>query len=190
MVGNDIVDIAKAKKDSNWQRPRFLDKLFTSKEQQIIYSSEDKFLKVWQLWSMKEAAYKLYIQKNPGRFYAPKQFECFVGCSEEKVKYKNFECYISTETTTNYIVSEAQLIPHKISSKILEFKVEDIKAQSQFLKQKLLTNISESQDISISDLIFQKSEFGVPTVSCNSEILNVSLTHHGRFGAFAVDDFI
>ena len=33
MVGNDIVDLAEAKKASNWQRPRFLEKLFTPNEQ-------------------------------------------------------------------------------------------------------------------------------------------------------------
>ena len=44
MIGNDIVDIAEAKKDSNWQRSRFLDKLFTSKEQQLVHQSKNSFL--------------------------------------------------------------------------------------------------------------------------------------------------
>ena len=33
MIGNDIIDLALAKKENNWQRKGFLDKLFTPKEQ-------------------------------------------------------------------------------------------------------------------------------------------------------------
>ena len=46
MIGNDIVDITEAKQKSNWQRPRFLDKLFTVQEQQLIQNAHDPFLKV------------------------------------------------------------------------------------------------------------------------------------------------
>jgi len=188
VIGNDIVDLSEAKKTSNWQHPRFLEKLFTEKEQHYINNSEDEFIKIWQLWSMKEAAYKLYTQKKPSRFYAPKAFECFVSISGGKVKYKNFECDVSTQITTNYIVSEAQFIQQKIRSKVLEFKDEDLKKQSQFLKHKLLEQISRDYNILRLDLVFQKSEFGIPTVNYNSETINVSLTHHGKFGAFAISN--
>lgn len=43
MVGNDIVDINEAKSASNWQRPRFLEKLFTTKEQFTIRNAETPF---------------------------------------------------------------------------------------------------------------------------------------------------
>ena len=76
MIGNDIVDIEEAKRMSNWQRPRFLEKIFTDKEQYLIKSSENPFILVWRFWSMKEAAYKLYTQLKPSRFYRPKSFEC------------------------------------------------------------------------------------------------------------------
>lgn len=185
MVGNDIVDIAQAIKDSNWQRPRFLDKLFTEKEKEFILKSEDKFIALWQLWSMKEAAYKLYTQLNPSRFYAPKQFECFVNASIWKVNYKDFTCYVSTKITTDYIISEARLVQHKITSEVLVFKNEDLKIQGQILRDKLSKTIGKRRHIQTKTIEFQKSEFGVPTAHFNSKKINVSLTHHGRFGAFA-----
>ncbi|MFD1062652.1 4'-phosphopantetheinyl transferase superfamily protein [Winogradskyella litorisediminis] len=184
MVGNDIVDIAQAQKDSNWQRPRFLDKLFTEKEQEFIKNSEDKTITVWQFWSMKEAAYKLYVQQNPSRFYAPKQFECVAHASIWKVNYKEFSCYLSTKKTTDYILSEARLIPHKITSEVLVFKDENLKSQRQVLRDKLSERIGKSDNISTNTIEFQKSEFGIPTVKFDSKRMNVSLTHHGRFGAF------
>jgi hypothetical protein len=33
MIGNDVVDLALAQKESNWKRKGFLNKLFTSVEQ-------------------------------------------------------------------------------------------------------------------------------------------------------------
>ena len=36
MIGNDIVDLALAQKESNWKRKGFLDKIFTLQEQLFI----------------------------------------------------------------------------------------------------------------------------------------------------------
>ena len=50
MIGIDIIDIAEAKRTSNWERPRFLEKLFTLNEQQLIYASKNPFIMVWRLF--------------------------------------------------------------------------------------------------------------------------------------------
>ena len=42
MIGNDVIDLALAKIESNWQRSRFLAKIFTKKEQEIIISYKYK----------------------------------------------------------------------------------------------------------------------------------------------------
>lgn len=185
MVGNDIVDIAKAKNDSNWQRPRFLDKLFTSKEQQIIHSSDNPFIRVWRLWSMKEAAYKLYTQINPSRFYNPKGFECEIKEKSCAVSFKKFKCYVETKTTSDYIMSEATLKPSKLKSEVIQLKSENIKSSGLFLKEKLMDSISENFGIERDKLTLKKDNFDIPIIEFNSNKLHVSLTHHGRFGAFA-----
>jgi len=56
LIGNDIVDLQCARKESNWQRKGFLEKQFTDLEQEIIFRVENSFETVWRLWSMKEAA--------------------------------------------------------------------------------------------------------------------------------------
>ena len=43
MIGNDIVDLQLAKKQSNWQRKGFLDKQFTVSEQEEIARSKNPF---------------------------------------------------------------------------------------------------------------------------------------------------
>ncbi|MBO6879335.1 4'-phosphopantetheinyl transferase superfamily protein [Winogradskyella sp.] len=185
MVGNDIVDLAEAKMSSNWQRPRFLEKLFTPNEQQYIKNSNNPFLKVWQLWSMKEAAYKLYTQLNPSRFYSPKSFDCAVQNKNQKVFFKDFECYIQSKVTSNYIISEARLNLFEMNSEVIRLNVRHHKSQSKETKSALLSSISRTHQVPFSELKLQKSEFGIPTVSFNSEKIKVSISHHGQFGAYA-----
>ena len=77
MIGNDIVDLALARKESNWKRNRFLDKIFTVKEQLLIADALNPEIMVWNLWSRKEAAYKIYNRETGTRGYFPLQLECF-----------------------------------------------------------------------------------------------------------------
>ena len=186
MIGNDIVDLEEAQLNSNWQRPRFLDKLFTSKEQEVIGTSEHPFIMVWRLWSMKEAAYKLFTQLHPSRFYSPKQFECDRDGSNGKVNYKTFECFTETKITKHYILSEASLNTTDMSSKSMKFKSTSSKCQSEAVKALLLSDIAKEFNLVKEDLNLVKSEFGIPSVYHKFKTLDlgVSLTHHGKYGAF------
>jgi phosphopantetheinyl transferase (holo-ACP synthase) len=72
-IGNDVVDFDKAKADSNWQRAGYLSKIFTDNEQILINKSENQEIAVWQLWSQKEAVYKLVRQLGAKRGFYPKK---------------------------------------------------------------------------------------------------------------------
>ena len=71
MIGNDIIDLKLAKKKAIIGG-QVLDKQFSSSEQALIQSTSNTFHLIWRLWSMKEAAYKVYTQQNENRFFAPK----------------------------------------------------------------------------------------------------------------------
>lgn len=86
MIGNDVVDLALAARESTISRKGFLDKLFTVEEQLFIKTSEDKTLTIWTIWSQKEAVYKILRQKGATRGFYPKKIECI---SIEKVRYQN-----------------------------------------------------------------------------------------------------
>ena len=106
MIGNDIVDLKLAYKESNWQRKGFLDKIFTTQEQHQIRSSITPNLTVWSLWSRKEAAYKIYNRQSGIRKFNPIQFECF-NLEVEKVIFEGFEYYTRTLVNSRFIYSEA-----------------------------------------------------------------------------------
>jgi phosphopantetheinyl transferase (holo-ACP synthase) len=103
MIGNDIVDLALAHRESNWQRKGFLDKLFTANEQLQILSSNNPELMVWNLWSRKEAAYKIYNRQSGQRVYNPIQFECY----DDKVRFGDLVYYTKTQVTSDFVYTIA-----------------------------------------------------------------------------------
>jgi phosphopantetheinyl transferase (holo-ACP synthase) len=76
MIGNDIVDLAQAKEDSNWKRPGYLEKLFTTEEQFLISSNIQPESMIWLLWTMKESAYKISSRRSKLREFAPVKLCC------------------------------------------------------------------------------------------------------------------
>lgn len=186
MIGNDIVDLKEAAAKSNWQRQGFLDKLFTTEEQQYISNSNNPFIMVWRLWSMKEAAYKLYTQLYPSRFYNPKQFQCTIEGVKTVVKYRFFQCYVNTKITSAYILSEARLDKKPIRSKTVVSTNSNLETLRKIVKTALLQSVSKHYAILRPDLKLLKSEFGIPSVYKNNEQLpiGISISHHGNYGAF------
>lgn len=75
MIGNDVVDLAIAQKESNWKRKGFLDKIFTASEQNLILYATNQEQMVWMLWSLKESTYKAYIRTDFKRGFYPIKIE-------------------------------------------------------------------------------------------------------------------
>ena len=104
MIGNDIVDLALAQKESNWKRKGYLDKIFTKNEQLLILKSVNPEIMVWNLWSRKEAAYKIFNRNTGLIIYNPIQFECFdADKSIGKVLNNGILYHTKTEINTDYI---------------------------------------------------------------------------------------
>jgi phosphopantetheinyl transferase (holo-ACP synthase) len=75
MIGNDVVDLVLAKKESNWKRKGFLNKLFTTFEQELIFNTTNQDEMVWMLWSIKESSYKAYQRINYKEGFYPIKIE-------------------------------------------------------------------------------------------------------------------
>ncbi len=151
MIGNDIVDLALAKKESNWKREGYLNKIFTSKEQMLISASENPDIMVWNLWSRKEAVYKIYNRKTGIRAFIPLKIECSkVDLEIGIVTCFNEIYYTKTEITNQYINTVA----------VIE--------TSDFEKVLVLDNKTKITKLN-----------GIPFLDSNKKI--VSISHHGRF---------
>jgi phosphopantetheinyl transferase (holo-ACP synthase) len=155
MIGNDIVDLALAKKESNWQRDRFLNKIFTVNEQLLIANAENPEIMVWNLWSRKEAAYKIYNRETGIRGFFPLQLEC------------------SFENATLGTVS----IKKKIY--FTQSKIENDSIYTIAVVEK--KHFDRIENISSSDEIFKNNEIPFIIDSASKIKKPVSITHHGRF---------
>lgn len=188
MIGNDIVDLKQAALDSNWKRPRFLDKVFTQNEQVLIFSSENKHQTVWLLWSMKEAAYKIYVQQFGERFFNPKRLACELISEDKGTVNIDDNCYSTTSTITeDYVHTIAKLSVSKTNmSSIFKDEISSHHIQSDALKIALLNSISKTKQLPLQDLEIKKTAIGVPELFCDdSKVpMSFSLTHCGRFSGF------
>jgi phosphopantetheinyl transferase (holo-ACP synthase) len=183
MIGNDVVDLQLAKTQSNWQRKGFLEKQFTDFEQTEILNSKNPFLQVWLFWSMKEAAYKCYVQEFQKRFFAPKKFSCkTVSDTKGIVEINNLKYRIKYLLSDNYIYSVAFKIENKKMVSELFF-IEKNQSQTKITNTKLLTFFPKETTV-------QKNEFGVPYLYQNNIKLPVviSTSHHGNYGAFVISE--
>ena len=181
MIGNDIIDLILAQKESNWKRKGFLEKQFTEKEQLLIHIAKDSFKMVWLLWSMKEAAYKIWVQQNKERLFSPKKFECeLLKPDQGSVHYKDQLYY------TDSLINESFI--HTVAS--LEKKT---KAYSQIgsfngIDHDIKKKLAEMKGVLASEITQKKSIKGVPSYYHKNQILitSCSISHHGNYGAFSL----
>lgn len=194
MIGNDIVDLESARRESNWRRPRFLEKVFTSEEQVLINQSAEKDLIVWVLWSMKESAYKIISRLEKKRFFAPEKLKCSArnisiresyGC----VKFANY-----TITTKSFINREhIHTIAQNKWEEFLEFR-SFFFPDKQFGQQRIhtyrhiITHYAKLRGLSELQLSIQKDHFGVPYVYHKNKLTSamISMSHHGNYGGYCM----
>ena len=155
MIGNDIVDLALARKESNWKRKGFLDKIFTKEEQLWISDAENPEVMVWNLWSRKEAAYKIYNRQTGIRGFFPLQLECFYESSISGTVFIDGNTYL-----TQTIVSDEFI--HSIA----------VTKKADFNQIKSINPKTEISKINGIPFIFDVQ---------NKAIKPVSISHHGRF---------
>ena len=185
MIGNDVVDLKKARTQSNWQRNGFLNKVFTKKEQQVIKNAKDSFTTVWLLWSMKESAYKIYSRQHNVRFFAPKKFECDINNSQHVVKFNNTVYFTKSSITINTIYTVATLnINEFVASDFFKLKNDTYAFQNNTSYERLKYEISNQLNIPIAKIKIEKDSNGIPHVN-HEKINSISISHHGVFGAYA-----
>jgi len=153
VIGNDVIDLQAARKESNWKRKGFLEKIFTADERGFIASSADPELTVWILWSMKEAAYKIYNRDRGLRAYIPHLLVCEVN-----------HFYDGTVTIEHYKYHTKTIVENDAIHTIAVYNVND------FIK------VSE---VPASEVL--KDDNGLPYINSYELSLPISVSHHGRF---------
>jgi len=158
VIGNDIVDLMQSRLESNWQRKGFLEKVFTADEQLLIANDREPEIMVWLLWSMKEAAYKIYNRQTKIREFIPKKLVCTILSKDRFHASGRVACLENTYHTETAITKDSI---HTIA----------------------VSNIANLVDIiEIENKGIRKDGNGLPYFPTKNNIIqNVSISHHGRF---------
>ena len=183
MVGNDIVDLNQAQKDSNWTRKGYLEKIFSSAELRRIDSSNSPETVIWRYWTMKESAYKIIVQKEKRRFFNPKVLYCTI-LNEKKgiVHYHENQIDVFTKTLQSYVYSFCSFqngtntINRIFNGQGGSFEVWKLKEIGKFFGLKL------------DEIKIKKDELGVPKIYFQDRLTpcSISVTHHGQFAAICL----
>jgi len=159
VIGNDVIDLALAQKESNWRRKGFLDKIFTVKEQHLIATAENQEEMVWNLWSRKEATYKIYNRQTQIRAFIPLQLECFDLDVQDGIVFGKVHCYDKTYFTKTRITFE--YIETIAVLNYTDFnKVKHLKSSENIIKIDRIPNYQNT----VTNVLQQ-----------------ASISHHGRF---------
>ena len=188
MVGNDIIDVRKAREEFRQKHPRFIGKLFTAAEQSYIEESSDRILMLWRLWSIKESAYKLFIQQGGQRFFNPQKIKCVVDGNDSLASIDAFSCKVTSKITSDYIFSYTPTPNDSVISKQIQMESINRLEQSKALCFLLREEVSKHLNLSADEVSIKKNTKGVPLLYVNNTRLNysMSLSHHGNFGAYSI----
>jgi len=181
VVGNDIVDLNIAFKNSRWNDPRFIDKVFTLNEKKQLVNTNHKFQTIWRLWSMKESAYKIYIQQNNLPFYDPKKIEAQIQSNiEGTVSIHNYCYQTTTKLNASYIYTEAKYQEEQLHSKLFRSQQSQT---SKYCKEQLINYFAKIYNVDPALLAIKKNSLGVPKLFCDylRQEKSISITHHGDY---------
>lgn len=188
MIGNDIVDLEKAAIESNWRRPRYLDKICATFERQMIIAAQNQSQMLWLMWTMKEAAYKAENRISNARSYAPVRFLCrnilISGKNEDGIIQASGEVYYQ-----NYTFLTRSLISNRMIHTICCLNEQDFSV----LKTNHL-NASLPYPHQFNELNpgfrFEKNKAGKPAVihQLTGRSYACSVSHHGNYLAVIYSD--
>lgn len=208
MIGNDIVDLRQARQESDWRRPRYLEKIFTKEERQQVLEAEDTDLMVWLLWSCKEAAYKRWASQTQQRRFLPKKIEVtdFQQMQERSLPTSE----VSTQEIRHHYACSVRIIDHDyivhanlvddlihswtlaegqrlLFREVAPLGRKDLSAATRSL---LFEHLTKHFLWSPADISIQKNEHGRPFVYYQNKkcLLSLSLAHHGRYGGFLLTE--
>ncbi len=82
MIGNDLVDLCAREASGKSGDARFVRRVFTAREAELIAGAANPDRALWTLWAAKEAAYKVARKLRPDAIFAHSRYEVTVDWRE------------------------------------------------------------------------------------------------------------
>lgn len=191
MVGNDIVDLRDHDSDIASYRGDFDARVFTASERKRLAQSREPTRERWRLWAAKEAAYKLARQFDPATVFSPRKFEvCAAGVAERAlVKHGKDRFFVCLDETPEHIHAIAVKNESELSGVVSRVGIlcaGEESNESTAVRTLACDTIAEHFTVPRASLEIRK-EGRIPKLYAGDRPmgLDVSLSHHGQWVAFA-----
>lgn len=183
MIGNDVVDLRDPDSHPDSVHPGFDARVLAASELARLHSAAHPEVERWRLWAAKEAAYKAARRTDRELVFAPARFVVTVRDAREgsvRIGSRDFIVTWSEEDgAVHAIAHEATLGVPRVVAAVAEAGGADPSAAVRKLAlARVCGSAAGSARITAEDRI-PSLELG------DGRILPLSLSHHGRFVAFA-----
>lgn len=206
-VGNDVVDLKEPGNIGKSRDDRFLCRVFTDAEREQIASVPSPDTLLWSFWAVKEAAYKALSRTAPAVCSVPHRYRVVLDAEDSVYgTQKNDHLAGKVITPQGELLFEVAVSSDWVhalaagSEEVLTRLCRNVKRleggegavnPSAFVREALLEEIARRLDYPVGDLSVVKNPDGpgAPSILFRGELLTaeISLSHDGRFTAFAFD---
>jgi phosphopantetheine--protein transferase-like protein len=203
-VGNDVVDLKDPENIGKSRDDRFLGRVFTAGEREQITRAPFPDTLLWSLWAAKEAAYKAVSCADPAVCSIPHRYRVALEPEDAtrkiihrtgKVLTPRGELALEISVSADWVhalAAGAEDALNRLCQRVQRLEGgKGAENPSTFIREELLREIARRLCCSVGDLSVVKNQdgLGAPRVLFRGELLaaEVSLSHDGRFAAFAFD---
>jgi hypothetical protein len=190
-VGNDVVDLGDPEARLDGLHPRFATRVFTAAERSLLEACADRQRLHWALWAAKESAYKALKQLEPTLAFSPRRLEVALdaeallagGCATGTVACGELGVDVGIRLGAGSVHAIA-CGPRCTDARVLS-AVDRAGTDASLAVRRLATSaIAAALDVDDAALWISGRP---PRVALRGSRLDVgvSLSHHGRFVAFA-----
>jgi phosphopantetheinyl transferase (holo-ACP synthase) len=202
MLGDDVVDLAEAEARPAGIHPRFDARVFAPPERDAIARSGAPSVVRWTLWAAKEAAYKAAKRESPEIPFSPRRFVVSLssrardrapGATAARVAHGDRRFEVSFERGDGWVHAIARPAggerPRVIATgaaPLPERLLEGPDGPSRGVRELAVAAIARALAVEPRSLAIVR-DGRVPRLVHGARRLPavLSLSHHGRFGAFA-----
>ncbi len=209
--GNDIVDLRSLEAAGKGRDRRFVSRVLTTAEEELLAASGYSDCVLWLLWAAKEAAYKLVSRTQAGLPFIPKRFQAtFPDCGSVSLSRSIFAgpngcvetpCGVVTvkaELTNDYVqvisAASGAILNQVMAGKINPFDQTDeipVAHESELTCRFALAALAKALGTKTRSLEIRRLATprgpGPPVVYHENKpaAVNLSLSHHGRYVSYA-----
>jgi len=191
MVGNDVVDLRARAVVAGPRHPRFDARVFAPSEHRALRESAAPNALRWTLWAAKEAAYKVAKKLDDATVWSPLRFVVSLsGGSDGTVEHKGRSIPVRVEADAervHAVATDRAEALDGVRSRVAELEATDAdpSAAVRRLAREELAPLLGAEPGALE--IGRRDRIPVLRMAGRDAPFDLSLSHHGRFVAYAAE---